>query len=266
MIYVYENGKEFLAENETYLNQNKYMSALFFLDAGILNEPNKKNYAIKVEAEGKKLLGIKIEPYNLLLYGDEYCLEELLDYLYQNGYDFPGVMCPTTIGARLCEISDKVIGIPFALSIGMDFMEARTFTEPSASEVIPAEASDIDEILNCQKRFFQDCGLNDEPNKEHLEKKLDHFRLIKEDGCIVAMAAFTQDTDASLRVTYVYTDPQHRGKGYGRKVVNAVKNEILNAGKIATLNVDQANPISNHLYASLGFKKVFSQGIYLKAK
>ena len=32
--------------------------------------------------------------------------------------------------------------------------------------------------------------------------------------------------------------------------------------EVATLNVDKKNPISNHLYASLGFKKLFSQGVY----
>ena len=50
--------------------------------------------------------------------------------------------------------------------------------------------------------------------------------------------------------------------GYARKLVNYAKNEIIAQGKIATLNVDKKNPISNHLYSSLGFKKVFSQGIY----
>ena len=58
------------------------------------------------------------------------------------------------------------------------------------------------------------------------------------------------------------TKPEYRGMGYARKLVNYAKNEIIAQGKIATLNVDKKNPISNHLYSSLGFKKVFSQGIY----
>ena len=40
-------------------------------------------------------------------------------------------------------------------------------------------------------------------------------------------------------------------------------NGIVSIEKTATEgNVDQLNPISNHIYASLGFKKVFSQGVY----
>ena len=33
-------------------------------------------------------------------------------------------------------------------------------------------------------------------------------------------------------------------------------------GKLATLNVDKKNPISNRLYLSLGFKSILSQSEY----
>ena len=78
------------------------------------------------------------------------------------------------------------------------------------------------------------------------------------------MASLSPGTDADMRIGYVYTPNAYRGRGYARKVVNSLKNEILASGKIATLNVDRKNPISNHLYSSLGFKRVFSQGEYRK--
>ena len=60
----------------------------------------------------------------------------------------------------------------------------------------------------------------------------------------------------------LFRSPAYRGKGLARLVVNTAKNEILAQGKLATLNVDKKNPISNHLYRSLGFEPVFSQGEY----
>ena len=66
--------------------------------------------------------------------------------------------------------------------------------------------------------------------------------------------------NGSMRITNVYTRGIYRGKGYARKVVNTIKNEILAAGKTATLNVDRRNPVTNHLYRALGFKPVFAQG------
>ena len=55
---------------------------------------------------------------------------------------------------------------------------------------------------------------------------------------------------------------EYRGKGYARKVVAALQNEILDSGCKAVLNVDKNNPISNALYKSLGFIKLFSHGEY----
>ena len=39
-------------------------------------------------------------------------------------------------------------------------------------------------------------------------------------------------------------------------------NEIIDSGRIAVLNVDQKNPVSYHLYTSMGFRKIFSQGVF----
>ena len=50
------------------------------------------------------------------------------------------------------------------------------------------------------------------------------------------------------------------------KVVNSAKNEILASGKRATLNVDRKNPVSYHLYLSLGFERMFSQGEFRRVE
>ena len=65
-------------------------------------------------------------------------------------------------------------------------------------------------------------------------------------------------------ILLIYTKKEYRGLKYARMVVNTLKNEIISMGYKATLNVDEKNPISYHLYTSLGFKRMFSQAIYLK--
>ena len=256
MIKEYQNGSDFILENSSFLDQNKYMSVFFYLDAKVLNKISSTNYAIKVENAKNKLLAIKVEPYNLLIYGDKECLGELLKYLKDHGYECSGIMCDTSIGDKLI----KELG--YVQSIGMDFMETRKYTTPSSKEVIKATIDDVDEIFACYQCFLKDCGLKDKANRDNIIKKIDNFRIVKVNNMIASMAAYTKATDDSCRITHVYTRPEYRCKGFARKVVNCVKNEILDMGLIATLNVDQNNPISNHLYSSLGFKKVFSQGIY----
>ena len=148
----------------------------------------------------------------------------------------------------------------FLLTDTMDFMEARTVTEPSAPEVETAGKGDLDEIFACAQRFVADCGLLDKPEKEPFRKVLDSFRILRADGKIVSMARIAPATQDDLRLVLVYTRDEYRGRGYARKVVNSAKNEILAAGKRVTLNVDRKNPVSYHLYRSLGFERMFSQG------
>ena len=258
MVKEYKNGNDFILENKEFLDKNKYMSSFFYLDAKFLNDIDINNYAIKVESNEYKLLAIRLEPYNLLLYGDKECLDELINYLASKNFKHNAILCPSDIGSRL------VNNHSYINEIGMDFMETTKYTEESSDDVIIPNISDLDELYECVITFFVDCGLPDRPTKDKLASELNNFRIIKEDNKIVSIAAFTPNTEDSYRISHVYTKPSYRGKKYARKVVNNIKNEILELGKKATLNVDKKNPISNHLYESLGFKKIYSQGIYVK--
>ncbi|CCH77503.1 GCN5-related N-acetyltransferase [Nostocoides japonicum T1-X7] len=58
------------------------------------------------------------------------------------------------------------------------------------------------------------------------------------------------------RVGPVYTPREHRGRGYAGAAVAEVSRRILASGHRACLFTDQANPVSNRLYASLGYRPV----------
>lgn len=263
MITVYNNGNNFLKENSSFLDENRYMSTFFYMDAPLIAEANKTNYILKASDGEKQLLAIKLQPYNLILYGYKDCLGELLSFIRDNDYELEGVICPEELGEYLINISKDVLNKEFYKQIGMDFMKTTEYTEESSSEVEIPTLEDVDELFECEGNFYKDCGLTDQPNRDNLLKKIPSLRIIRRDNKIAAMCGSSPDTDQSIRISLVYTRSEYREQGLARKVVNYVKNEILSRGKIATLNVDQANPISNHLYSSLGFKKVFSQGIYL---
>ena len=263
MIINYANGEDFIRENKAFLEENVYMSSFFFLDAPLLKESSKTNYALKVFSEDRQLVVIKVEPYYVLLYGDNGLVKELLIYIKENELEVNGIYCSCEIGEEYIRLAKELFNQEFHLQIGMDFMNATEITEPSSPLVESASLDDVEELFECLTNFVRDCGLNDEVKKEDIIKCIDRFRLIRKDNKIVSLASRSPESDNSIRITDVYTRPEYRGKGLARQVVNAIKNEILETGKIATLNVDQANPISNHLYESLGFRKTFSRGIYL---
>ena len=262
MIQVYPNGTACVEDNRALLATNPYQSMFFSLDAPQIRQSTKENYAIGAFHDEKRLLAMKLSPYSLLLFGDESLAEELFAYLISNDYEIGSLLG----GEELCDEVIKMLqsrfGVHYYEALAMDFMEAKKITEASCPEVeIPTEA-DLEELVECKTCFVADCGLNDPVDAERTRSRLNEYRILRRDGKIVSMAGISTATDYALKIAAVYTRPEYRGKGLARLVVNTAKNEILAQGKIATLNVDKKNPITNHLYRSLGFEPVFSQGEY----
>ncbi len=265
MIKEYDNGKSFIEDNDEFLNKNKYLTNFFYLDAELLKEINKYNYALKIEEDNKKLLALKVCDFALMLYGDHQLLKDLLIYIKSKDYYHDKIMAASNIKTELFKIAKDVLKCNYYEFLGMDFMEARAYTEASSNDVVHADLKDAEEIYELVLNFIADCGLDDVVTKNNIIKHIDAYRIIKKDGLIVSMASFTKGVN-SYHISEVYTRDEYRKKSYAKKVVNAIKNEILDMNAVATLNVDKKNPISNHLYESLGFKKIFSQGIYHKVK
>lgn len=259
MIHTYQTGAAFLEDNRTYLDSNPYLSDFLVLDSPLLKQADRIDYAMRCMQDDKKLLALKVEPYNLQLFGEACCVPELLRFLFDGGYEIKNYLCESELGQAVAQ-QMQTYGRRYEEALAMDFMEADEVTEPSCPEVEPAQEADLDEVFACMQRFIADCGLLDTVGKDTVQKILSSIRLIRKDGTIVSMARASDTARKNRQIALVYTLDAYRGKGYARKVVNTIKNEILAAGMTATLNVDRKNPISYHLYQTLGFRRVFSQG------
>ena len=260
MIRIYPNGEEFLKENAGLLLQEPEKTTFFTGNASLMKETDKENYILRCEDSGI-LLALKMSPYSLLLYGDKGGIEELASFLCENGYDISTLMCEEELGDAFVEAMKKHSKF-YNVSISMTFMSCDQVSEPSSADVVPADAEDIEEIFTMAERFFIDCGLPDRPDRKSLAEKISSFRCILEEGKIVSMACSTPMKGDMQRITHVYTRPEYRGKSLARRVVNTLKNEILENGRTACLYVDNANPVSSHLYVSLGFQNMYRQNTY----
>jgi predicted GNAT family acetyltransferase len=73
----------------------------------------------------------------------------------------------------------------------------------------------------------------------------------------VSMAGWTAGTPYSVRIGYVYTPPDLRGRGYASACVAALSRRLLDAGlRFCVLYTDLANPTSNHIYQRIGYRPV----------
>ncbi|MBX6365441.1 MAG: GNAT family N-acetyltransferase [Gemmatimonadetes bacterium] len=72
-----------------------------------------------------------------------------------------------------------------------------------------------------------------------------------------SMAARVGRTPNGVRVAFVYTPPERRGRGYATALVADVTARILAAGyRFAFLFTDLGNPTSNRIYTALGYRPV----------
>ena len=261
MVKVYPNGNDFYEENSSFLLENKYTEPFFRFDSPLLTEAGKEEYAIRIQKGSACLLAMLVEPYNILLYGEKALAGELVNFLTSNGYRIKDYLCSIEMGDELIRYFGKE-GYEFRLSLGMDFMEATQKTAPTSEKIELAGKGDVDELYEMTCCFIRDCGLSDVAKKDRIQQTLKDYRILRKDGKIASFAKIHEWSDADTKISTVYTRDEFRNQGCGRAVVGSVVNEIIDSGRIAALNVDQKNPISNHLYSSLGFRKIFSQGVY----
>lgn len=91
---------------------------------------------------------------------------------------------------------------------------------------------------------------------EDIRKRIDEGRIVlwELDGEAVHLTGFNAPAFGVARIGPVYTPKAHRGHGYASAAVAEVSRELLAAGARVALYTDKDNPVSNHVYAKIGFR------------
>jgi predicted GNAT family acetyltransferase len=76
--------------------------------------------------------------------------------------------------------------------------------------------------------------------------------VVEVDGRGVAMAGAFSD-EGVLQVWGMWTDPEHRGRGHARALLDALLGDAVAEGKPVSLHVNLANPGARAFYESYGF-------------
>ena len=72
----------------------------------------------------------------------------------------------------------------------------------------------------------------------------------------MSLVGFNAPSFGVARVGPVYTPGEQRGRGYASALTAHVTRLLRDGGARVCLFTDQANPVSNHVYAALGFVPV----------
>jgi hypothetical protein len=140
-------------------------------------------------------------------------------------------------------------------------------TKPSG-RLRPAEEPDIPTLIAWIEAFTAEAGgvgVADPPRFAR-ERVAQGTLFVWDDEGVVAMAACMGRTPTGIRITLVYTPPPARRRGYATACVADLTQRLLDQGHAyCCLFTDLANPTSNGIYQTIGYRPILDMTDYYLA-
>ena len=218
-----------------------------------------------------KAVALMTPPHNLILswMADDSALDAIAHDLHARGVAIPGVNSSAEIARRFALKWSELSGRTFRTQMAHCIYQLSRVTNQARAAGRLREPSQSDEALMRKWRaaFSIDAeGMDaDEAAKQAAlpMPKSRHLMLWEVEGSAVSMAGYAGPTPNGIRVAWVYTPPENRGKGFAGACVAALSQKLLDDGrKFCFLYTDLANPISNHVYQKIGYEPVTDASVY----
>lgn len=135
--------------------------------------------------------------------------------------------------------------------------------EQVSGSLVQAEAGDIPLIAGYLSCFAEDAfGIQSEPEKYLANAtactEAGKLHLWMDQGQPVSMANLAHQSRRHMRMNEVFTPREFRKRGYASAAVAELCSRLLDQGITPMLYADAANPNSNKVYQSVGFKRTGS--------
>jgi predicted GNAT family acetyltransferase len=132
--------------------------------------------------------------------------------------------------------------------------------EPAPGRLRQAQWRESAQLVEWGRTFRLDAGVaHPELADAATEHAIEHGQLYVWEvaGQSVAMVGHTATIAGVVRVGPVYTPERLRGRGYGTAATAALSQRLLDDGaERCMLYTDLANPVSNHIYAKIGYVRI----------
>ncbi len=175
----------------------------------------------------------------------------------------PGVSAEPSLGRALAQAwSGTNRGtVEVHVREAIHVLEAVTAPDPPVTgALVLADFRDSAQLGDWGMAFAVDAGLgHPESAPAAIQHTIRNRRLYvwQRDGANVSMVGHNVMVAGTVRVGPVYTPRQLRGRGYAGAATAALSQLLLDRGaQRCMLYTDLANPVSNHIYAKLGYTPV----------
>ena len=261
------NATAFLRNSQAWLEQEEATNSLILgLALRLVEEPqawsNDLYLATVSDASRPSLAALMTPPYNLILAGEPeaaVAIELLADDLIQKRWSVAGMMGPNRLVESFVSFWQRRKAGKARQGSSQRLYRLEEVIDPAYSpgRLRWAEEADAELVLQWMEGFREEAT----PEGPRLSPATAHGRIAErsvflwEDNGPACMAVKTRPTRHGVSVSWVYTPPERRRRGYASSCVASLSRQLLNAGfEYCTLFTNLNNPTSNHIYQQIGYR------------
>jgi uncharacterized protein len=220
------------------------------------------------DEHGLALAAMMTPPHNLSINGHPFDLDcsmgILVGELKSEEWMIPAVQAPVPIARMFAEKWAEKTGTGFHLSGHLHLFELRQPPPPASSAQARLRLASQEELALiarwCYEFFLEIFKSADEAEAYKMAEQ--HIQagevfVWEDNGQVVSMAMKNRPTRRSIAISYVYTPPAQRDKGYATACVGELSRQLLHSGwEFCTLFVDVNNLPAYRAYQKIGYQLV----------
>ena len=249
----------FLTRAQGFLVQREAENVLML---GVASSAAKAEHALTVDRGTDCVMAALQTESNLILSrGYTGAVEALVKQLSADNSTLPGVIGPARTTESFLENWHARTGDETRRQMHTRVHELTAVIPPRRPPGVfrPAAMSDVEPLATWADALNVELRSEDpSPGEQSVRRRIGLGRMyVWDNGGPVSMAACDGPTPRGIRINFVYTPPEHRARGYASACVAELSQLLLDEGRrFCALFTDLANPVSNRLYARLGYRPI----------
>src|SRR5687767_4462283 len=267
----FRDPQSFLERAESFLLRAEAENNLMLDIAETARSLGEEAYLATVEHEGAVIAcAVRTPPRKAVISAAEPpAVAYLVADLGEKYPDLAQVHGPEPAVCRFADLWAERTGVPSIQATRhrlFEIREAPRVATTPAGRLRAATERDLPTIIVWLTEFIAEALPGDPVDPETLAAKVIAARhlFVWEVEEPVSMAGWSGKTPRGVRVIFVYTPPERRGRGYATACVSALTRQLLDEGSaFCCLYADRSNPTSTGIYQKLGYRAVADSSDYL---
>ena len=253
------DAQAFLSRAQGFLAEREAENVLML---GVASSATEAEHALTVDRGGACVIAALQSGANMILSrGRPAAVEALVEQLSADTSSLPGVIGPARTTESFLECWHARTGHETRFQMHSRVHELTELVPPRRPPGVfrRAAMSDVEPLARWADALNIELRSEDpSPGEQTVKKRIGLGRMyVWDNGGPVSMAACDGPTPRGIRINFVYTPPEHRARGFASACVADLSQLLLDEGRrFCALFTDLANPVSNRLYARLGYRPI----------